>query len=205
MCIRDSFGMLNVYTVSNATDFYFDTIYVGNEIVDMSPPVLTSATPINATQVDVLFDEELDQTSAETAGNYSLNPAITVSTAVLDGGNPALVHLTLASAMSNGQSYTLTSDLVADVSLNPSGQQSDNFTFLIADQPAVGDVLINEFMCDPSPQVGLPVQEFVEIYNKSNKIFNVKDWKISDASGEGTISADWLMPCLLYTSPSPRD
>jgi len=44
------------------------------------------------------------------------------------------------------------------------------------------DVVINEFFPDPSPPVGLPGQEFVELYNRSSKTFDLHGWKIGDAS-----------------------
>src|SRR5690606_696419 len=59
------FGMVQVYTTSNADKFYYDNIYVGDEIVDVAPPVLISATAINANLIDVLFNEPLDQATAE--------------------------------------------------------------------------------------------------------------------------------------------
>src|SRR5690606_34789471 len=136
-------------------------------IVDVTPPVLVSATAINANLVDVLFDEPLDQTTAETIGNYDIQPFLSASSATLDGTNPALVHIVPTTPLTNGESYTLFSNLVEDIAGNPSGSQSVNFTYLVAETPSVGDVVINEFMCDPSPVVGLKEVEYVEIYNRS--------------------------------------
>jgi hypothetical protein len=65
---------------------------------------------------------------------------------------------------------------------------------LVADSVLLGDVIINEFFPDPTPVIGLPEVEFIEIFNKSNKIFNLNEWKIGDASSDGTISGSWLLP-----------
>jgi hypothetical protein len=188
------FGILDVYTASNANKFFYDDVYIGNEIIDNQPPVLNSATAISATQVDVLFNESLDQTSAQNVLNYSLNPSVSISSASIDPLNTALVHLTTATGFTNGTTYSLTSNNVSDISNNVSGNQTTNFQYLVADSVLPGDVIINEFFPDPTPVIGLPEVEFVEIYNKSNKIFNLTSWKIGDASSDGTIANSWLLP-----------
>lgn len=188
------FGMLNVYTVSNSTGFYYDDIYVGDEIIDTAPPTITSATAINSTQVDVLFDEALDPITSQNASNYTLLPSIGISSVVQDVGNAALMHITMSSPLTNGQTYQLTVNGVEDINGNAISNGQIDFTYLIADVPQAGDVIINEFMCDPDPQVGLPPVEFVEIHNVSSKIFNVSGWKLKDAASAGTLQQGWLLP-----------
>ena len=187
-------GMLNVYTASNATGFYYDDIYVGDEIVDVTPPVLVSATAVNPNQIDVLFDEALNQLIAETIGTYSFSPSLAINSATLDGTNLALVHLVPTAPLTNGQNYVLTTNLVADLVGNMSGPQSTNFAYLVPEVPAPGDVVINEIMFDETPSIGQPLVEYVEIYNRSTKIFNVLDWKLGDASSDGTLLEEWLLP-----------
>lgn len=192
--IGTHFGFIDTYTLSNAAKFYYDDIYVGDEILDVTPPVLISSTAINANLIDVLFDEPLDQISAETISNYDIQPFLSATSATLDGTNPALVHIVPTASLINGDAYVMFTNNIADVSGNISGSQSANFSYLIPETPVAGDVIINEFMCDQTPQVGLPLVEFIEVYNKSNKIFNVSNWTIGDASSNGTISQDWLLP-----------
>ncbi|MBM3430237.1 MAG: hypothetical protein FJX99_04555 [Bacteroidetes bacterium] len=188
------FGVLDVYSSSNANKFFYDDIYIGNEIIDNQPPVLTSATAISSTQVDVLFNESLDPTSAQNVLNYSLNPPVSILTAVLDPLNTALVHVSTSTAFTNGTTYTLTTTNISDISSNVTGNQSTTFQYLVADSVVHGDVIINEFFPDPTPVIGLPEVEFVEIHNRSNKIFNLTGWKIGDASSDGTIANAWLFP-----------
>lgn len=184
-------------TQSTATFFqkhFFDDFYVGPIIYDLTPPVLISATAINATQIDVLFNEPLDQLSAENIANYDIQPFQSASAAFLDITNPALVHLTPTSPLTNGQTYTLFSSNVEDVAANVSGTQSFQFQYLVAETVLPGDVVINEFLCDESPSVGLPQVEYVEIFNKSAKYFNLQNWKLGDVSSEGTVQTGWLLP-----------
>jgi hypothetical protein len=188
------FGFFSEYTVSNADNFFYDEIYIGDEVVDVTPPTIASVTAISPTEVDVLFDEAVDQASAETNGNYSYTPNSSGLTAVLDGVNPALVHLTTAGTFANGTVYTLSVNSVEDLTGNVMTSQDEDFAFLIAETPTWGDVVINEFVCDPSPVVGMPEIEFVEVYNRSTKIFNLQSWQLGDQSSDGTVQEGWLLP-----------
>lgn len=192
--VGTEFGYLNTYTSGNINRFYLDNVYVGDEIIDTDPPVMTSVQIIDVNNIDVLFSEAITTISAEDVNNYDIIPFNSVALATLDGTNPALVHLQLASPLVNGNTYTITSSGIEDLNTNVSNAQSLNFTYLVAEIPAPGDVIINEFMADPSPVVGLPEAEFVELHNVSNKIFNITGWKLGDNETFGTIQSGWLLP-----------
>lgn len=188
------FGVLGTYTVSNANKFFFDNVYVGPEIFDTQAPAIVSSSVISATQIDVLFSEVVSGAAATTAGNYTLNPNVAVQSAAIDGGNGALVHLTLAANLQNGQTYQVTVASIDDLAGNTATNLTTNCTFLIGEVAAAGDVIITEFMADPTPAIGLPELEFIEIHNVSTKIFDLTGWKIGDASADGTITAGWILP-----------
>jgi hypothetical protein len=46
------------------------------------------------------------------------------------------------------------------------------------------DVIIDEFMADPSPQVGLPNNEWIELKNITARPIDLQGWRVSDASGQ---------------------
>jgi hypothetical protein len=184
-------------TQSTASFFqkhFFDDFYVGPIVYDVTAPILISATAINSLQVDVLFNEPLDPISAALISNYVINPSVSILNAAVDIVNASLVHLTISPSLINGTNYTLTTTDIADISTNISGNQFSDFSYLIAEIPMPGDVIINEFIADETPSEGLPMVEYVEIYNKSSKYFNLQGWKLGDASSLGTIQTAWLAP-----------
>lgn len=181
-------------TASFFQKHFFDDIYIGPIVYDLTPPSLVSANAIAFNAVDALFSESLDSTSALSIANYSLPSGPTISGVLIDSLNPALVHLVLSSSLTNGSQYELVTQNIADLVLNPSPQQTTSFQVLFSETPMAGDVVINEFLCDEAPSIGLPEVEYVEVLNVSQKLFDMQGWKIGDASGFGTIQNGWIYP-----------
>ena len=201
------FGFIDTYTVSNSTKFYYDDIYLGDMIIDTEAPVMSQVSVISATQIDVLFNESIEEVSGTLLSNYEIQPSLGISSASVDASIASVVHLNTVAPLQNGSTYTLSSTNIEDLSGNVSESQSISFDYLIAENAEKGDLIVTEVFADPTPVVGLPECEFIEIYNASNKIINLNDWKIEDASSSGTISEGWMMPntYMILTSTSNID
>ncbi|MGH2565709.1 MAG: lamin tail domain-containing protein, partial [Ginsengibacter sp.] len=176
------FGFLIKQSTSGFSQkHFFDNIEIANYVPDVTPPLIQSATAISSTAVDVLFNEPVETISGQSVTNYSANNGIgNPTTAVPDPINPSLVHLNFSMALANAVAYTLTVDGVADIAGNAISNGTANFSFYTSQQY---DVVIDEIMADPTPQVGLPNSEWVELRNTSAFAINLQGWKLADATG----------------------
>jgi len=181
---------------SAVNNHYFDDFAAEVIPVDLTPPSIISATAVSATQVDVQFSEALDPTSAGNAFNYDIQPFISVSMAVLDGVDPSLVHLTPALPLTSGANYDLLVSGVEDLAGNAMpGGPSFPFTYFVPAIADYRDVVVNEFMADQTPVVGLPEAEFVELYNATtDRNFDLAGWTISDGTSTATLPSYALTP-----------
>src|SRR5689334_6596798 len=55
------------------------------------------------------------------------------------------------------------------------------------------DVVIDEIMADPGPQVGLPENEWIELKNITSQPVNLQGWRIGDAGGKSGPMPDFTL------------
>jgi len=137
---RQSWQTTYTVTVSAVTDTSGNVIDGGNNATfsgtDTSPPEVTSATPVDDTTVDVLFNEPVDSASAQTLTNYSFSPALSVNSAVLQADGQTLRLSTAKQAFNT--LYTVTVTGVADLGGNIiSGNSSASFNGTDSTAPEV--------------------------------------------------------------------
>lgn len=184
------FGLWCKYTSSNNTNFYFDSIHVqATTFVDDEPPTLLSAVATNSTNLTLAFNEPLDNSTAQAASNYFVNNGVgTAQTATISNAESTEVTLTFASAFPLAQVSTISVSNVQDTAGNAIVNEQEDFTYFEFGTPSYRDVVINEIMADPSPVVGLPESEFVEIFNAGSDFYNLTGAQFSDASGTATVA-----------------
>lgn len=164
------FGFYCQFTASNSTKMYYDDIYAGPEVVDTTPPVLLSAAATTATSVRLVFDEAISgQTLADTT-NYTISGGIGHPQQAIAGANASEILLSLRSPLENGITYTLSLSGLKDLAGNLMPTTEVQLSFYTAKR---NDVVINEIMADPTPVVGLPEFEYVELHNPTPVLINL--------------------------------
>ncbi len=154
-------GVSLLYSSANGRNFYFDDFAV----TDATPPLLAGAAPVDARQVEVRFNEAVDAVSAEDPANYRLAGGPAPNGATLSASNPAVVRLLFGADLP--ATSTLEVRNVADRFGNIAGGPLTAALVALPSAPAMGDLLITEILADETPQVGLPLSEYVEIFNRS--------------------------------------
>jgi hypothetical protein len=178
-------------TASFFKKHFFDDFEIKNFEPDITPPKIISVTAISPVKVEVLFNENIDNIS-NIFSNYSVNNGIGMPDSVInDLKNPSLVHLTFSNIFANGYAYMLTINGVKDLNGNSIKNATSIFSFY---NPQKYDVVIDEIFADPTPSVGLPAYEWIEIKNTSSFPINLSGWKISNGNGGGLISSITLQP-----------
>ncbi len=174
---------------------FFDNISAGNILGDTASPLIDSLVVQSATTLDAYFNEPVGLTTSQTLTNYSVDLGIgNPSSAVRDAVDSSIVHLTFGTPFTNGSNYNLTITNVDDTLGNATAGIVEPFSYLVIITPNPGDVIINEIFADPSPQIGLPGEEFVELYNASANAFVLNNWQFVNSTTAKTLPNYILQP-----------
>ena len=174
---------------------YFDNFIIEVIPPDLTPPAITGGIASSSAELQISFSEPLDQASAENTGNYEVTgSSLNVISAELQSGDPTKVDLTLSDPIQNGETITLAITNVEDLAGNAMNTETIDIFYFIADVAESKDLVFNEIMADPSPSVGLPEQEYIEIFNASDKIFDMKNWVLVNTTTSKTLTSAVIFP-----------
>jgi len=102
------------------------------ETADINGPTIVSAEPIISTNIRVVFNEDVDETTAQNIENYTLDNGVVVEAAVQHGLNKAQVNLTVSEM--NGGDYILTVSNMQDLVGNITVEQTFEFSYLAIEE-----------------------------------------------------------------------
>jgi hypothetical protein len=145
---------------------------------DDEPPYLERVLAITSDSLVAIFNEPL--------GMLAVSSAIFTLSDNLDASNIAPIFpeyssigIKLSSPIDSGKVYTLSVEGIADCSGNMI-ENRNKAIFVLPLQADVGDLIINEVLF--APRTGS--REFVEIYNRSDKIISLEQWHLANRNNE---------------------
>lgn len=172
---------------------FIDDIEVKPYTPDIIPPAIQTVTATSVNSLDILYSEAVDAATSQQLSNYSVSNGIGFpATAVRDAVNTALVHLTFATNFPNRTNLTLTVNGVNDLAGNTLNNGTAIFSYFT---PVQYDVVMDELMADPTPLVGLPDIEWIELRNTTAFNIDLQGFKIGKPTGQsGPMPAYILKP-----------
>lgn len=165
---------------------FFDDIYIGPIEVDTSKPKILSTSPPNDSTIVLQANEVIEIVGAGFSLNNGYGNPQNVST---DGSTITLTYAT--KLINNTYELTilnlsdLTSNLLDTVVL---------FDYFVAAKPKPNEILITEIFADPTPPVGLPDAEYIEIYNATSDPLELENCTFSDASSSALFPKKVITP-----------
>lgn len=186
------FGVYCKYTATRSDGFIFDDFEITELVQDPKPPKLLSIKVLDDFNLEAIFSKALSPTSAMLTSNYLLNgqyAPISVNVAT----SSVVIKLRFANAFQSGN-YNLTVNGMEDLSGNIAQSETVSSFYIKPYRVLKDEVVINEIFADPTPQIGLPQVEFVELWNTTDQYILLKGWKYADLTTSYTFSSDTLKP-----------
>jgi hypothetical protein len=159
---------------------------------DLSGPSLLRAYTTDNLNIVLVFDEPLDSLKGATVSNYSIDGGLAIQSATSISPSFDKVQLQLVNPMQANIIYNLAATNVTDCKNNPIGSKNKTKTGLPVDA-ALSEMVINEILFNPKSGAF----DYVEFYNRSNKIFDAGKLYIANRNSSGVISS----PKLLSATP----
>lgn len=152
---------------------------------DKTAPQLLRAFAEDSLHLTLVFNESLDSAKAALVGNFSVSDGIGAPAAVLAVA-PFFdkITLQLQSPILAGKVYTVSANVITDCAGNGIGVKNSARVGMSEEASAM-DLVINEILFNP-PAGG---SDYVELYNRSNKIIDLKQTFLATRNTAGTLSS----------------
>ena len=160
---------------------------------DQSAPSVKNAYAIDNLNLVVVFDEPVDSLKGANVANYSIDGGVSIQSATPVSPLFDKVQLRLNSAMQANTVYTLTVNNLTDCKNNAIGSRNKAKVGLAVDAAAM-EMVINEILFNPKSGGS----DYVELYNRSNKIFDANKLYVANRNSSGAISSTRLISTIPY-------
>jgi len=177
------FGVYCRYTKTRANRFFFDDFTVsGTLCTDSISPLVDSVALISRNIIKVFFSEPVMDFPGGIPENYWIeHNGETWASALLVQINNDVVQLEFEKDFQADENHQLCIQKLVDSCLNSTELQRLSFVYYPPYQARYRDVVINEMMVDPYPTIRLPNAEYVELYNRSEEMINLENWRLEGA------------------------
>jgi len=143
------------------------------------PPKISSVRVQDSANLLINFNQNMDSISLSEISTYNVLPNIgKPDSAIAIAPDFSSVRLFFSNHLQKYVQYTFQTN--SDI-FNCTGTPFSagfEYSFSLPEDATLFEVVINEIMADPAPQVELPNAEYIELYNNSSKLFCLKDWVI---------------------------
>lgn len=175
-----------------------NSVYVMNS--DLLSPKVDSINRLSDTTIIVYFSRHLDK-STVLKENFTMLPNAGSIRNIIPDTDYKQVRITFSEKFSAGKNYVLSISGLKDCSGNSIQSTPPQLSFslpLIAppppEKPDTAIIFITEIFADPSPEVGLPLVEFVEIHNPGKDTLDLEGWSLNDTQTKGILKKSLLAP-----------
>lgn len=157
------FGIECTYSETRKDKFYFDNLVVDTASMfrDSFPPQLIDIEVADRSNVFLYFDEPLAM--APTLQDVDVSPAEVPIRDIQLLMDSSILQVLFASTLPDGE-YLIRLDDVADRSGNLASIEARFLMEGVGVPITAGDVIISEIFDDPTPVVGLPGAEYIELF-----------------------------------------
>ena len=159
---------------------------------DQSIPSVKNAYAIDNLNIVIVFDEPVDSLKGATVANYAIDGGLGIQSAVSISPLFDRVQLRLTTVMQANKVYTISVINVTDCKNNSVGSKNKTKVGLPVDAVAM-EMVVNEILFNPKSGNS----DFVEFYNRSDKIFDANKLYVANRNSSGVISS----PKLISTAP----
>ncbi len=178
------------YTSTRSDKFFFDDIIAtGTDWTDVVAPNITGH-QVAGNILTIQLNEPV-LSSDLTPVNFSLDNGLNVVSVVEDSLDAKKLTITASGNFLVDVLYHLSITSLND--LNGNTSTAINYPFIIH-IASPGEIVINEFMADPSPQIGLPNAEYIELRNNSMYPVDLFQWTFHVGATIKTLPSHTIAP-----------
>ena len=183
-------GVWCKYTSTRSDKFFFDDVLAtGTPWADLIPPSITSH--IASNNVLMIRLNEPILTTDLTLLNFTLDNGLSVLSVTEDSLDSKTLYIAASGNFQHDIMYHLQVSALHDLAGNTVNSISYPFILHTA---AHGEVVINEIMADPNPQVNLPDAEYIELRNNSIYPIDLQQWNLQVGGTQKTLPVYTMDP-----------